>query len=234
MFKLQQVQGPKYIQPVLKWFTDGALITFLASCSGVDSPACLKMIQISWLLQKPSDLDLHCLQRPDISWFNRTRFNLLQSFSVNHKSCSDFKTNIRIRRWMWMFVIEMDKWALIIRKEPLQYIQLSMLLGSQIRVCWCRLMHTVEYIDEQRRQNVQSDSRSSLFTYYIIWLFMSVSRPIWVQLVVFFCCSIPMVLFDNPGISKCFNMLFLLSPHLCFIIGFICDLFVARNDSWTS
>ena len=24
-------------------------------------------IQISWLLQKPSDLDLHCLQRQDIS-----------------------------------------------------------------------------------------------------------------------------------------------------------------------
>ena len=22
--------------------------------------------------------------------------------------------------------------------------------------------------------------------------------------------------------------------HLCFIIGFICDLFVARNDSWMS
>ena len=27
---------------------------------------------------------------------------------------------------------------------------------------------------------------------------------------------------------------FLLSPHLCSIIGFIYDLFVARNDSWMS
>ena len=24
-------------------------------------------------LQKPADLDLHCLQRQDISWFSRTR-----------------------------------------------------------------------------------------------------------------------------------------------------------------
>ena len=32
-------------------------------------------IQISWLLQKPTDLDLHCLQRQDISWFSRTRVN---------------------------------------------------------------------------------------------------------------------------------------------------------------
>ena len=30
-------------------------------------------IQISWLLQKPTDLDLHCLQRQDISRCSRTR-----------------------------------------------------------------------------------------------------------------------------------------------------------------
>ena len=29
-------------------------------------------IQISWLLQKPTDLDLHCLQRQGISGFNMT------------------------------------------------------------------------------------------------------------------------------------------------------------------
>ena len=49
---------------------------------------------------------------------------------------------------------------------------------------------------------------------------------------VFFCSSIPVVLFDSTGISKCFNTLFLSSPHLCFIIGFICDLLVSRNDWW--
>ena len=30
-------------------------------------------VQISWLLQKPTDLDLHCLQRQGISGFSRTR-----------------------------------------------------------------------------------------------------------------------------------------------------------------
>ena len=34
-------------------------------------------IQISWLLQKPTDLDLHCLQRQGISGFSRTRVNRL-------------------------------------------------------------------------------------------------------------------------------------------------------------
>ena len=63
---------------------------------------------------------------------------------------------------------------------------------------------------------------------------MSVSQHNGVQLVVLFCSSIPVVLFDNPGISKCHNTLFLLSPHLCFTIGFICDLSVARNGSWMS
>ena len=33
-------------------------------------------IQISWLLQKPTDLDLHCLQRQGISGFSRTRVNI--------------------------------------------------------------------------------------------------------------------------------------------------------------
>ena len=34
-------------------------------------------IQISWLLKKPTDLDLHCLQRQVISGFSRTRVNLM-------------------------------------------------------------------------------------------------------------------------------------------------------------
>ena len=37
-------------------------------------------IQISWLLQKPTDLDLHCLQRQDISGLSRTRVKLFSSY----------------------------------------------------------------------------------------------------------------------------------------------------------
>ena len=37
-------------------------------------------IQISWLLQKPTDLELHCLQRWGISGFSRTRVNFLYLF----------------------------------------------------------------------------------------------------------------------------------------------------------
>ena len=42
-----------------------------------------------------------------------------------------------------------------------------------------------------------------------------------------------MLLFDKPGVSKCLNTLFLFT-YLCFIIGFICDLSVERNNSWMS
>ena len=34
-------------------------------------------IQISWFLLKPTDLDLHCLQRQGISGFSRTRLKFL-------------------------------------------------------------------------------------------------------------------------------------------------------------
>ena len=45
-------------------------------------------IQISWLLQKPTDLDLQCLQMQGISRFSRTRVNIkpcLSGFNVNSK-----------------------------------------------------------------------------------------------------------------------------------------------------
>ena len=63
---------------------------------------------------------------------------------------------------------------------------------------------------------------------------MSISRPNGFQLVVFFCSSIPVVLFETPTITKCLTKLFLLSPYLCFIIDSTCNLFVGPNDSWMS
>ena len=33
-------------------------------------------IQISWLLKKPTDLDVHCLQRQRVMGFSRTRVNI--------------------------------------------------------------------------------------------------------------------------------------------------------------
>ena len=43
-------------------------------------------IQISWLLQKPTDLDLHCLQKQDISGFSRTRVKVKTSMSCDAKN----------------------------------------------------------------------------------------------------------------------------------------------------
>ena len=59
---------------------------------------------------------------------------------------------------------------------------------------------------------------------------MSVAWPTGVQLLVFFCSSVPVVLFDTLGSPGVGRNTFLSSPHLCFIIVFICDLFVSRDD----
>ena len=42
-------------------------------------------IQVSWLLQKPTDLDFDCLQRQDISRFGRTRINSEMVLILNNK-----------------------------------------------------------------------------------------------------------------------------------------------------
>ena len=59
---------------------------------------------------------------------------------------------------------------------------------------------------------------------------MSVAWPTGVQLLVFFCSSVPVVLFDTPGSPGVGRNTFLSSPHLCFITVFICDLSVSRDD----
>ena len=46
----------------------------------------------------------------------------------------------------------------------------------------------------------------------------------------FVCSSISVVLFDTPGSPGVCRNTFLSSPHLCFIIVFMCDLFVSRDD----
>ena len=43
-------------------------------------------IQISWLLKKPTDLDLHCLQRQGISGFSRTRAKFSNLTKVKYSS----------------------------------------------------------------------------------------------------------------------------------------------------
>ena len=47
----------------------------MANSADPDQLIC--QIQISWLLQKPADLDLHCLQRQGISGYSRTSINLI-------------------------------------------------------------------------------------------------------------------------------------------------------------
>ena len=71
---------------------------------------------------------------------------------------------------------------------------------------------------------------------YFSWLgpklfFLPVAWPTGVQLLVFFYSSVPVVFFDIPGISRCRSQhVVTVESHLCFVIVFICDLFVSRDD----
>ena len=60
---------------------------------------------------------------------------------------------------------------------------------------------------------------------------MSIAWPTGVQLLVFFCSSVPVVLFDTPGISRCRSKhVVSVESSSCFIIVFICYLFVSLDD----
>ena len=89
-------------------------------------------IQISWLLQKPTDLDLHCLQRQGVSRFSWTRVN---SKALAHLSITtlnietDWFLTIHILnvclnsfnyQWCWCIqkvLVEWQKLLTLIRQE---------------------------------------------------------------------------------------------------------------------
>ena len=70
-------------------------------------------IQISWLLQKPTDLDLHYLQRQGISGFSRTRVNsmFMHKFRlINLKSNTMWKGTFKqiYKQWRpWLICADM-------------------------------------------------------------------------------------------------------------------------------
>ena len=78
--------------------------------------------------------------------------------------------------------------------------------------------------------SVIATTLSYLFQLVGTGAFLSVAWSTGVQLLVFFCSSLSVVLFDSQGSPGVGRNTFLSSPHLCFIIVFICDLFVSRGD----
>ena len=64
-------------------------------------------IQMSWLLKKPADLDLHCLQRQGISGFSRTRVKVFIGVFVffSMETNSERKTSCVIRHRLRLIII---------------------------------------------------------------------------------------------------------------------------------
>ena len=67
----------------------------------------IAQIQINWLLWKPTDLELHCLQRQGISGFSRTRLNTLPSGLKIQQTHSEIFFLFFPRKWSWGSLHEM-------------------------------------------------------------------------------------------------------------------------------
>ena len=62
--------------------------------------------QVSLLLQKPTDRDLHCLQRQGISGFSRTRFNPICSLI-----CNDITVKLQWLEHIWDHGNLFERWV---------------------------------------------------------------------------------------------------------------------------
>ena len=56
---------------------------------------------------------------------------------------------------------------------------------------------------QQRSNSIVWPELVFITIFFFFFFFLSVSWPTGVQLLVFFCSSVPVVLFDTPGISRC-------------------------------
>ena len=83
--KLSPICMKYFALPLLCWINYDAMLTsnfqpirllFQVVDTNSHSKWQTVQIQITWLLQKPSDLDLHCFQQQDIFRFSRTRVNV--------------------------------------------------------------------------------------------------------------------------------------------------------------
>ena len=79
---------------------------------------------------------------------------------------------------------------------------------------------------KKKEKKKKEKQKKPFWSFFVV--FLSVAWPIGVKMLVFFCSSVPVVLFNIQVVDR--NTLFLSSPHLFFILVFICDLFVSRDN----
>ena len=130
-------------------------------------------IQISWLLQKPTDLDLHCLQSQGISGFSRTRVNGI------------YKTTIGLdKSWHQVncFLISRRKhmlWVLIRSTSP-QHMFLSrnkkniatFLLKKKKK----RLIKSYGSLSQQRKYKANYSENMQFFSYIFFLIFFFLQK----------------------------------------------------------
>ena len=94
-------------------------------------------IQISWLLQKPTDLDLHCLQMQGISWFSRTRVNTTLPLNQVTESIGGLIiSECRLRKWSWTETSEVAVTLnFLLFKQRVQILTRCCILWHLIWVC---------------------------------------------------------------------------------------------------
>ena len=119
-------------------------------------------IQTSWLLQKPTDLDLHCMQKQGLSGFSRTRVNgrmlvfdclinstLFNAYNVGHwvKFSAD-----DILKYFFVFSPEHRFWLFYgncLHERQFAWNVKSCLLGKNKKkisvcvICWIRIEQRV-------------------------------------------------------------------------------------------
>ena len=126
-------------------------------------------IQISWLLEKPTDLDLHYLQRQGISRFSRTRVKRSRKLPFNRSACT---IHCDLEDRFEHIQIQIDSWSrcwrakAIATKELLsmgQFFHIQM--SRNIRKHTFRNVHPAKIQISQHIHAVWSES--SLGTYWI-------------------------------------------------------------------
>ena len=114
-------------------------------------------IQISWLLQKPTDLDLYCLQRQGISRFSRTRVKSLENMCCGYS-------------------VEVSHWSTS-NEYPQQYVSWRTIIRKTF-IWRVLLLRVLETFMGKKRQNKQSNFHSSNHSLIKVFIWTQFGFPI--------------------------------------------------------
>ena len=169
-------------------------------------------IQISWLLKKPTDLDLHCFQIQVISRLSMTRVN-------KHSDPSDlqsWKQSSEMFYWNWWYNID-------------QFPTKTMIFSKKIVSKSYNMSIKHSFFKIKSLAQDEMNIHTNVFCFFLFFLFSPQKHMLWLLTVIILVSN--QNIFFSWEIRKKKTTLWFKYMHMCLFVC-LCWVFTAQSTQW--